>query len=188
MVEFKGLLDENAQKAVDNRSFKIASKIILIFCAIVLLVGVIGLIFGKDNEDLTYAIYFIVWSVIFYPIYLGVYYLIRKLAKNKSTLISSQTEQSFQFFEDRFVASQIKGDEFNDFIQAKYSIFTSVIETKENYLLYISKIQCYVIKKADLTSGSLEEFNQILTTNLGKKFKPLKTKQQNIHKATSSAQ
>lgn len=179
MVEFKGVLDENAQKAVENRSFKIASKIILIFSAIMFLVGGIGLIFGKDNEDLSYAIFCIVWAVVFYPVFIGLYYLIKKFVKNKSPLISSQTEQSFQFFEDRFVASQIKGEEFNDFLQAKYSIFTSVIETKECYLLYFSKMQCYVIKKADLTLGSLEEFNQILTNNLGTKFKLLKSNQPN---------
>ena len=91
-------------------------------------------------------------------------------------MMSSQTDQQFQFFEDRFMCSQIKGDEFNDFMQAKYSVFLKVIETQEQYFLYISHTQCYVINKADITAGSIDELNKIFSSNLGVKFKKAKVK------------
>ncbi len=178
MVEFKGKFDEKVQNSVEKRSFKTASIIIAVFSAVLLLLGVIGLVWGEDHEDLVYSIYCLMLGVLFYPLYLIIYAIMRKFIKPNTALISNETEQQFQFFEDRFICSQIKGDEFNDFMQAKYSVLFKVIETKEQYFLYISRAQCFVVNKADLTAGSIEELNNTLSLNLGERFKRLKIKQQ----------
>ena len=176
MVEFKGKFDERVQQSVNKRSFKTSSIIILVFSAVIILFGVVGLIWGEDHEDFVYAMYCVSFGVLFYPIFCGIYSIIRKFIKPNLAMMSAETEQQFQFFDDRFMCSQIKGDEFNDFMQAKYSVLFRVIETKEQYFLYISRTQCYVINKADITAGSVEELNKILTNNLGEKFKKFKTR------------
>ena len=174
MVEVRGKFDENVLKSVNKRSFKIASIIILIFSALVLLVGIVGVVWGEDAEDLGMGIYCICLALLCYPIFCGIYAIIKKFVKPNSGLISAETEQQFQFFEDRFMCSQIKGEEFNDFMQAKYSVLFKIIETKEQYFLYLTRVQCFVINKADITSGSVDELNNILITALGEKFKKLK--------------
>ena len=174
MIEFKGKFDEKAQISVNKRSFKSASIFILIICAILLVVGIIGLIFREDAEDLGAAIYCIVLSVLCYPLFCGIYAIMLKFFKTNSKLISDSTEQQFQFFEDNFICSQKKGDEFNDVMQAKYSVLIKVIETKEQYFIYITKTSCLVINKVDLTSGTIEELNEIFVKELGEKFKKLK--------------
>ena len=174
MVEFNGKFDEKAQTSGSKRSFKSGSIFILIFCAILLVVGIIGLIFREDAEDLGSAIYCIVLSVLFYPLFCGIYAIMRKSLKNNSKLVGDSTEQQFQFFEDGFICSQTKGDEFKDVMQAKYSVLIKIIETKEQYFIYITKTSCFVINKADLTAGTLEELNTILTNALGPNFKKSK--------------
>ena len=174
MVEFKGKFDENVQKSVEKRSFKIASLTLLPLCALVLIVGIIGAVFGEDAEDLSMGIYLICLSLCAYPFFCLLYVILRKLVKPNSSLMSAETEQQFQFFEDRFMCNQVKGNEFNDFMQAKYSVLFRVIETKEQYFLYLSRTQCFVINKVDLTSGTIDELNRILTNALTVKFKGLK--------------
>ena len=176
MVEFKGKFDERVQQSVNKRSFKTSSIIILVFSAVLILFGIVGLIWGTDHEDFVYAIYCVSFGVLFYPLFCGIYAIMRKFIKPNLAMMSAETEQQFQFFDDRFMCSQIKGDEFNDFMQAKYSMLFRAIETKEQYFLYISRTQCYVINKADITAGSVEELNKILTNNLGEKFKKFKTR------------
>lgn len=174
MVEFRGKFDERVQQSVNNRAFKTSSIVILGFCGILLVLGIIGLIFGEDHEDFVYAMYCVSFAALFYPLYAVIYAIMRKLIKPSMAIMSAQTEQQFQFFEDRFMCSQIKGDEFNDFMQAKYSVFFRVIETTSQYFLYISRTQCYVINKADITAGTVDELNKILSNNLGEKFKNLR--------------
>lgn len=177
MVEFRGKFDERVQQSVNKRAFKTSSVIVLVFSAIILVVGIIGLIWGADKEDFVYSMYCVTFGVLFYPIYLGIYAIMRKFIKPNMTIMSATTEQQFQFFEDRFMCSQIKGEEFNDFMQAKYSVLFKVIETASQYFLYISRAQCYVINKADITAGTIEELNQIFSNNLMEKFKKLKAKE-----------
>ena len=176
MVEFKGKFDEHVQQSINKRAFKTSSIIILVFSAVLIIVGIIGLVWGEDKEDFAYAMYCVTFGVLFYPIFLAVYAIMRKFIKPNLTLMSAQTEQQFQFFEDRFMCSQVKGDEFNDFMQAKYSVLFKVIETQSQYFLYISRTQCYVVNKADITAGTVDELNKILASNLGEKFKKLKVK------------
>lgn len=176
MVEFKGKFDERVQQSINKRAFKTSSVIVWVFSAVILVFGIIGLIWGEDHEDFVYAMYCVSFAVLFYPLYAGIYAIMRKFVKPNMAMMSAQTEQQFQFFEDRFMCSQIKGEEFNDFLQAKYSVLFRVVETKEQYFLYISRAQCYVVNKADITAGTIDELNNILASNLGEKFKKLKTK------------
>lgn len=174
MVEFKGKFDEQVQKSLNKRVFKTASIVILVFSAVILLFGIIGLIWGEDKEDFVYAMYCVCFAILFYPIYLGIYAITSKFIKPNLAMMSAETEQQFQFFEDKFMCSQIKGEEFSDFMQAKYPMLFKVVETASQYFLYITRVQCYVINKADITAGSVDELNNILTNNLGEKFKKLK--------------
>ncbi len=174
MIEFKGKFDENVFKSVNKRSFKTTSIVLLVLCAILLVLGIVGVVWGEDAVDHNLGLELIAWSVIFYPLFCGIYFIMRKFVKPTSALMSADTEQQFQFFEDRFMCSQTKGEEFNDFMQAKYSVLFRVIETNEQYFLYLTRTQCFVINKADITSGSIDELNEILHKAMGEKFKNLK--------------
>ena len=50
--------------------------------------------------------------------------------------------------------------------KAKYSFFESVYETKDIFYLYISKRRAFVLKKQDITEGSISDLKTIFKNNL----------------------
>lgn len=64
-----------------------------------------------------------------------------------------------------------KGD-----LTAAYSYCYKIKETATHYFIYISYAQAFVVPKADIVEGSIEELNSILSSNLGEKFKRSKKK------------
>ncbi len=88
-------------------------------------------------------------------------------------ILSSDTVETYQFYPDKLVITQKKGNEFEAITTTRYSYLYSVDETADRYFLRISKSQSHVVNKADLTQGSIPELNVILHANLGEKFKSL---------------
>ena len=90
------------------------------------------------------------------------------------SVMSADTMETYQFYPDRLVILQRKGDEYESTTNTRYSYLYKVEETRDTYFLQISKMQSHVVRKTDLTQGTIEELNQILASNLGPKFKALK--------------
>ena len=174
MVEFQGRFDSNSANALNRRALK-KMWWVLVFCSAVFAVaGVLLAVFAEDLSDKILGILLACVGVFFAP-------LVKVLSKssqnrlNKSmNILSSETVQVFQFYPDKLVITQRKGDEYEGVTTAKYSYLYKVEETVSTYFLYISKMQSHVVNKADLVQGTLGELNEIFTANLGPKFKQVK--------------
>ena len=171
MVEFKTKLDASKTRAVNLNTFK---RLWWLFAAVSLLfiaLGIIGLLAGEDSEDMYYAIFCLVVGVLFTPLVMLLSAVIQKSINKSASYISDHTDETYIFDEDKITVTQEKGEEFSAVTTAKYSYLYKVIENKGYYFLYISKMQCHVIDKQSITSGSLEELNVLLSNNLGVRFK-----------------
>ena len=61
MIEFKGKFDENVFKSVNKRSFKTTSIVLLVLCAILLVLGIVGVVWGEDAVDHNLGLELIAW-------------------------------------------------------------------------------------------------------------------------------
>lgn len=174
MVEFQSRFDENTAKSLNKRSFKKYWRLFVLISVLFVFAGVVNAIFPEDAWQQTYGICFIAVGVLFYPLVILLTNIFQKKINKTMPLMSSETKETYQFFEDRVIIIQRKGEEYEGTTNARYSYLYSVEETRDSYFLLISKMQAHVVNKADLTQGSVEELNQILSLNLGDKFKPMK--------------
>ena len=85
--------------------------------------------------------------------------------KSNSTL-SGDSEMLFKFDEERMFIFVNRGEKFRSAIDTDYDYIFKVYEDNETYILYISKMECYIINKSDLISGTLEEFNKIISSHV----------------------
>lgn len=171
MVEFRTKLDSSKTTALNNNTFKRAWWAFALLSAVFVVIGIFGLLFREDESDFMFAVTCIVIGVCFTPL---CYVLTRILQKriNKSTsFISDNTVEVYTFDEDKITITQTKGDEFSSVIQAKYSYLYKVLENKDYYFLYVSRMQCHIIDKASITQGDLNEMNELLIMRLGDRFK-----------------
>ena len=174
MIEFQGRFDSNSANALNRRVLKKLWWLFVICSLIFAGIGVLMVVFAEDFSDTVLGIVLICFGVLFAP-------LVKVISKssqnrlNKSmNILSSETVQVFQFYPDKLVITQRKGDEYEATTTAKYSYLYKVEETVSNYFLYISKMQSHVVNKADLTSGTIGELNEILTANLGARYRQVK--------------
>ena len=174
MIEFQGKFDSNVSSAINKRSFK---KLWWLFalCSLLLVgVGTMATVFPEDSSDRVWGIGMICFGVLFTPLVLGLTFILQKKLNKSMNILSPDTMQVFQFYPDKLVITQRKGDEYEAMTTAKYSYLYKVEETASTYFLLISKTQSHVVNKADLTQGTIEELNGILASNLGYKFKRMK--------------
>lgn len=174
MIEFQGRFDSNSANALNRRVLKKLWWLLLICSAAFVVMGVLFAVFAEDLSDTILGIMLACFGVLFAPLVK----VLSKSSQNKlnktMSILSSDTIQIFQFYPDKLVITQRKGDEYEGITTAKYSYLYKVEETVSTYFLYISKAQSHVVNKADLTSGTLGDLNEILKTNLGAKFVQVK--------------
>ena len=170
MIEFVGKFDGNAAKSVTQRQVKKMWWLYLFFSVLFIIVGVLGVLLPDDSSDIIFGVVMITFGVLFTPICLLLTKLLQKNLNKSMSVLSSETVETYQFYPDKLIISQHKGDEFDAVTTAKYSYLYKVEETKTHYFLKISKVQSHVVKKADLTQGTIEELNSILYSNLGTSF------------------
>ena len=171
MVEFRTMLDSSKTTAVNKNTFKRLWWVFVLVSLAFICFGIIGFITKEDSEDLYYAIFCTVFSVLFTPSVWLVTGFLQKSINKSASYISDNTEEVYTFDDDKITVTQKKSDEFSAVTEARYSYLYKVIENKDYYFLYISKMQCHVIDKKSLTAGSLSELNALLTARLGEKFK-----------------
>ena len=174
MIEFQGRFDSNSTTALNRRVFK---KLwwLFVICSLTLgLVGILLVAFPEDFSDIILGVLLMCFGALFTPFVILLTKLIQKKQNQSMNILSPDTVQVFQFYPDKLIITQRKGDEYEAMTTAKYSYLYKVEETVSNYFLYISKVQSHVVNKADLTQGTLGDLNEILKANLGDKFKQVK--------------
>ena len=174
MIEFVGKFDGNAANSVTKRQIKKLWWAYALFSLIFFGVGVLGVLMPEDNSDITFGIVMMVFGVLFTPLCLLVTKLMQNNLNKSMHVLSSETVETYQFFPDKLIISQRKGEEFEAVTTAQYSYLYKVEETRTQYFMKISKVQSHVVNKADLTQGTIEELNAIFANNLGIKFKAAK--------------
>ena len=176
MINFKSKFDENVTNALSKHQLKKVGWALGVISLFFTVFGVLCIVFREDASDLSLGIFLIAFGLLYFPLVLGLSKVFQKKWNKSMSIMSADTEIEFSFDEERCTIIQIKGDEYKGVTEAKYVCFYKVIETKENYFLYISKSQSHVVNKKDLVDGSIEELNEILSKNLDVKFKQYKTK------------
>lgn len=170
MIEFVGKFDGSVTKSLNNRQFKKIWWLFALMSLLLIVIGVLGVMMPDDSSDMVFGVTMIVLGVLFTPLIILLTKLTQKRLDKSMTVLSSETVETYQFYPDKLVISQRKGEEFEAVTTAKYSYLYKVEETQTHYFLKISKVQSHVVNKADLTQGSIEELNLILYSNLGSSF------------------
>ena len=171
MIEFQGKFDSIVADSINKRTFKKLWWLFALCSLAFILLGALSVTFSEDQSDTVLGIVFICFGVLFTPLVLLLTKVLQKGLNKSMPILSADTAQIFQFYPDKIVITQRKGEEYEATTTAKYSYLYRVEETPDNYFLFISKVQSHVVNKADLVQGTIEELNAILASNLGTKFK-----------------
>lgn len=180
MIEFQGKLDSSVTNSINKHTFKKLWWLFVLFSAVFVALGAMGIIVHEDISDLIASLFLIIIGVLFTPLVLLISKPTQKRLDKSMSVLSSDTTQTFQFYPDKIIVMQEKkraGEEESEYsamTTAKYSYFYKVEETRDNYFLRISRVQYHVVNKCDLKQGTLEELNSILSSNLGARFKGLR--------------
>lgn len=174
MIEFQSKLDGSKTAAINRHVFKRFWWLFAILSAVFVIFGILGMVFQEDSSDFAFGIFMIVVGVCFTPLTLLLTKLMQKRIDKSAVYINSDTVEIFVFDDEKITVKQSLNDVFSSVVEAKYSYLYKVIETDENYILYISKQLCHVADKRSITSGTLQELNSLLRNKLGDKFKPHK--------------
>lgn len=158
MVKFNTVFDASVTREANKHQHKKMAWVYVVFTALFVLLGVMDVLDGY----LVSGIVWIVFGVGFYPLVLLFTKLLQKGMNKSMSVMSEETHEEYQFYEDHVVIIQTKGEDFKGTTEAKYNYFYQAVETKTHYLLYISKTQVHVIDKSKITEGTLEEMNEIL--------------------------
>lgn len=170
MIEFVGKFDSSVTKSLNNRQFKKLWWLFALVSLLLIVVGVLGVMMPEDSSDMVFGVVMIIFGVLFTPLVMLLTKVTQKKLDKSMTVLSEDTTEIFQFYPDKLIITQRKGDEFEAVTTARYSYLYRVEETQTHYFLRISKVQSHVVNKANLTQGSIEELNSILYANLGTSF------------------
>lgn len=170
MVKFNSVFDASITQAANKHQLKRLGWIFVVIPALFILLGVWDVVDGYVVSGVTW----IVFGVLFYPLVNWLTKVFQKRINKSMSIMSEETKEEYQFYEDHLVIIQTKGEDFKATTETKYNYFFEVIETETHYFMYISKTQVHVVQKDKITEGTLEELNGILSNQLKEKFKGLK--------------
>lgn len=171
MIEFKSTFDSTVTKKLNFHQMKKFWWLYALFMILFIFMGAVGVITQEDESDLILGITLIVIGAVFPVLCILLTILLQRRVDKSMSILSGDTTETYQFYPDKLVITMTKGDEYEGITTAKYSYLYRVEETEENYFLLISKTQSHVVNKRDLTQGTIEELDAILSSNLGANFK-----------------
>lgn len=90
----------------------------------------------------------IVWNVVFRS----------ALKKNKQAFMSGKTSNGADFYSDYFTEKTFRGEEQIGAMNVKYTDVVKVVDYKEYFFVYVSKIQAVIIKKDGFIVGDADKF------------------------------
>ena len=156
-------------------------KGVFIFIAVCFLtMGALMIGIGIDDiiEKNGEAVYSFVTAAFAIAFGLGYYPFVRWLSKRNQgkinqtmSLMSNDTEEVYKFDDEKIFIYTTRGEHYRSAVETDYDYLYGVVEDEERYYLYISKVQCHVLSKKDIVSGTIQEFNALLGKKLGMKFK-----------------
>lgn len=101
--------------------------------------------------------------VAFFWLYLMSFIRPKRYVKQSPALF--QSGYTFIFDEDSFSIMQT-GDIVSGTSTAQYSALVKVYETRENFYVYITPVQAYLLAKRDIVKGTSEELHCLLQSKL----------------------
>ncbi len=175
MVEFKTKFDSKTLNKLNDVQIEKSKKMLRGFMIFFFVMGALLLLFAIDDYQSGESYYGSLFMGIF-SIAFGVFFprmMKGAMRRNQerqnqssSTVGSEETEMLFRFDKDRMFISVTKGEKFRSAIDTDYDYIYRVYEDDETYILYISKMECYILNKTDLVSGTHEEFIEILKNKI----------------------
>lgn len=162
MVEFKTKFDENVTKAINNYQLKRLWWLYAIFTVIFAGIGVMSVL----DKDYVFGGLMISFGVLFAPLVVLLTKLLQHSLNKSMNVMSDETEEVYQFEENKVTIIQVKGETFRSVTEATYDYFYQVRESKDHFFLYISRQQTHVVPKAKLTQGTLDELRIYFRNNL----------------------
>ena len=168
MIKFRTVFDEKSVEQLNKHTIKKQSWVFVVCSLILILLGVFQFVDGEKSVGM----FLILFGILFVPVFLIILKFSQKKVNETMTLLQGETVEIYEFADEEIHIQTNKGEEYFSLITAKYGYLYRVDETKDNYFLFISKIQSHVIDKRFLIEGSIEELNALFTAKLGPKFKP----------------
>lgn len=180
MVTFKSKNDgQNIYNAIKFQN-KRNVKSYLIISVILAILGLLLIYLAtqnksKENLFIFYLVSGVLWMAfgIFYiPLINWLTKKQQKSVNSSASLINESTEVTYKFDEDKLYIYTVMGTKFREATELDYGLFYEVCEDNDTFILFLSKIQCYVINKKDIVSGTIEETRAILKKYFaGEKYK-----------------
>ena len=170
MIKFRTRFDEKSVEQLSKHTLKKQAWIYIVLSAAMILLGIFQIADGNKSVGVSC----ILFGVVFAPVFLLIVSVSQKKVNSTMTLLQGETVEIYEFSEEELIIQTSKGEEYFSLVKAKYGYLYRVDETKDNYFLYISKIQSHIIDKRFLIEGSIEELNELFAARLGEKFKPYK--------------
>ena len=146
--------------------FKGSNGMIVIFTPVIFLI--ISLLNYVDN-DIIGAIVFIIAALLMIPLMMLLTLIIVKKNFKSNKFLASVTDVFFGFSNEGI--TQIATGCTSNF---KWDQIYRVYETKNNFYLYVSKMQAQIILKSDFEEGGVEKVKELMNSNLTKKQNKLK--------------
>jgi len=169
MIEVKTKFDyQNA--ALPLKKFQMRKTMPRIIClsAIFLTLGVITLFipdFGISFRVFLFSVGLLL------PIGFLLPFLFVKRSYKTMKVMSDDTYNYFRLEEEKCYDSATKGENVKSSSEYTYDMFYKVFETRTHFFLYISKMQAFVLPKADIITGTADMLRDLFVRKLGKKFK-----------------
>lgn len=171
-MEIECFCKDNTQASTKqfNRIIKNSILMLAVLGLIVVVLGVISLVGGKDlpDYDASYGIYLIVWGILF-PLVLGIlfYFIFKKQYTSNKIYFGNVT---FKFNDEQF-SYEIKNENSTANVVAKYNSLYKAIENKDSFIFYISSNSFTILdKSSEITGGNFADLRLLLNEKLGKKF------------------
>lgn len=166
MVVVKTKFDEQVTNTINKEQLKKLSKLIIFIAIVFALLGVFYIYKG----NLIVGITLLVGAIVYFPLVKILTKHFQKKVNKTMSILSSQTEETYTFDSEFIQIEQVKGEEYSAVVKTKYSYLYQIIENKDNFLLYISKLQMHVIPKDRIVEGSVSELQSIFSENLKNKY------------------
>lgn len=169
MVRVESIFDSSVTKEANKQQLKKMRLFLVLFSLVFIGIG----LFNIAGSEWEVGVVFITLGLLYIPFVLVLTKLFQRKLDKTMSIMSSDTKCDYIFTEEDMTIDEKKGNAFSCIIKAKYSYLYQVVETKDSYLLYISKMQLHAFFKNQIVEGTTEELNLIFKQNLGKKFKSL---------------
>jgi len=162
MIENKTKYDLEVQKVAN----KPAVKMVLITVGILALAFIVAGIF-KLKSELEIGIGFILGGIIVFLVFFFKYekMLLKNITKGNKQL-SENSYQYYCFMDDNIKIEFEKDNKIIGSSLLKYSDVFKVKEIDGYFLIYISKVQMYIVRKSSMVSGSVDDVRKIMKDNV----------------------